>query len=160
MVASNVVMDGFREAMSRWASGVTVVTTVHEGGRSGLTASAFSSVSLDPPLVLVCVDRRAESCEPLRRSAHFGVSVLAAEQQAAALQMARSGEDKFAGLPFVVGPVASQLLLEGALAQLECRTYRADEAGDHIIVLGEVLAVHVREAEPLVYFHRRFRGLG
>lgn len=139
---------------------MTVVATEHQGQRSGLTASSFTSVSLTPPLVLVCVDLRAESCEALRRSPYFGVSVLAAGQEAAALRMARPGADKFDGLPFSPGATCGQPLLAGALGHLECRLYRADEAGDHLIVLGEVLAAHTHPAEPLLYYHRQFRALG
>ena len=143
--------------MSRWASGVTVVATEHEGQRWGLTASAFTSVSLEPPLVLVCVDRRAESAEALRQSSGFGVSVLADSQQDEALRMARSGADKFAGLPFFPGIESGQPLLEGALAHFECRLYRVDDGGDHLLVLGEVLAAHTHDRTPLLYYHRSFR---
>ena len=151
--------DQFREALSRWASGVTVVATEHEGVRSGLTASAFTSVSLEPSLVLVCVERRAESAEALRRAATFGISILAESQQGEALQMARSGHEKFDGLPFFAGPVTGQPLLEGALAHFECRLFRIDEGGDHLLVLGEVLAAHTHDRTPLVYYHRGFHGV-
>lgn len=151
--------DDFREALARWASGVTVVATTLEGRRYGLTASSFTSVSLSPPLVLVCVDRRAESCDALLRSGRFGVSLLAADQQDDALRMARADQDKFDGLRFRDGEHLGQPLLEGALAHLECRLFRADEAGDHLLFLGEVCAVNVAEGAPLLYFQRRFRGL-
>ena len=152
--------DEFREALARWASGVTVVATEHEGQRWGLTASALTSVSLAPALVLVCVDRRAESSEALRRASGFGISVLAAGQQSEALQMARSGSNKFDGLSFSAGAVNGQPLLAGALAQLECRRYRVDDGGDHLIVVGEVLAAYTREGAPLIYYHRGFRTVG
>ncbi|RYE90501.1 MAG: flavin reductase [Myxococcales bacterium] len=152
--------DEFREALARWASGVTVVATEHEGQRHGLTASAFTSVSLSPALILVCVDRRTDSSEALQRAAGFGVSVLAASQESEALQMARPGPTKFDGLPFVRGPVTGQPLLAGALAHLECRTYRIDDGGDHLIVLGEVLAVTTGESSALVYYRRGFHPVG
>lgn len=153
-----MIQDDFREALACWASGVTVVATEFEGRRYGLTASSFTSVSLTPPLILVCVDRRAESCEALRRAGQFGLSVLAAGQDAEALRMARSGEDKFDGLRFLQGALG-QPLLEGALAHLECRTFRVDDAGDHVILLGEVLSASVLPREPLLYYQRRFRLL-
>jgi flavin reductase (DIM6/NTAB) family NADH-FMN oxidoreductase RutF len=154
-----VTQDAFREALARWASGVTVVATSLEGRLFGLTASSFTSVSMTPPLILVCIDLRSESCEALRRSGAFGVSVLAAGQQEQALRMARPGEDKFEGLAFRSGAGLGQPLLEGALAHLECHTFRAEEAGDHLLLLGEVCEAGVQDREPLLYFLRRFRGL-
>lgn len=155
-----VQADDFREALARWASGVTVVATEHEGLRHGMTASAFTSVSLSPSLILVCVDRRTDSCEALQHAAGFGVSLLAASQEGEALQMARPGPTKFDGLPFVPGPVTGQPLLAGALAHLECRTYRIDDGGDHLIVIGEVLAVSLSESPALVYYRRGFHAVG
>ncbi|MCU0658938.1 MAG: flavin reductase family protein [Polyangiaceae bacterium] len=152
--------EEFKEALASWATGVTVVATEWEGHRYGLTASSFTSVSLTPPLVLICVDRRAESCEALLRAGSFGVSILALGQEAAAMQMARSGEQKFEGLPFEPGPTLGQPLLRGALAHLECRTFRADDAGDHVLLLGEVHAARTHEGSPLLYARRRFHGLG
>lgn len=151
-----MIQDDFRETLARWASGVTVVATEDQGFRYGLTASSFTSVSLSPPLILVCVDLLAESCEALRRSRSFAVSILAADQESEALQMARSGESKFDGLRFLPGDFG-QPLLEGALAHLECRTFRADEAGDHLLLLGEVQLARTFSGEPLVYYQRRFR---
>jgi len=151
--------DDFREALGRWASGVTVVATENQGRRAGLTASSFTSVSLDPPLILVCIDRRAESCEARRLAPHFAVSILATGQEPTALQMARPGPDKFAGLAFSPGSLHGQPLVDGALVHLECRNHRVDEGGDHLILLGEVLAARTFDASPLVYFYRRFRPL-
>ena len=155
-----VNLDDFKAALASWATGVTVVATELDGRRFGLTASSFTSVSLEPPLVLVCIDRRAESCEALLRSGRFAVSILAAGQDAPAMQMARPGEQKFDGLPFRAGEALGQPLLDGALARLECRTFRTDDAGDHVLLLGEVVAASAAEGEPLLYFRRRFRALG
>jgi flavin reductase (DIM6/NTAB) family NADH-FMN oxidoreductase RutF len=154
-----VTPDDFRETLACWASGVTVVATTLEGRRYGLTASSFTSVSLAPPLVLVCVDRRAESCDALLRSGRFGVSLLAAGSAGRGAPDGPADQDKFDGLRFRDGEHLGQPLLEGALAHLECRLFRADEAGDHLIFLGEVCAVSVSEGAPLLYFQRRFRGL-
>ena len=152
-----VASAAFREAMSRWATGVAVVTCEEAGERVGLTVSSFTAVSLDPPLVLFCIDRRAESLALLGRASGFAVSLLGHEQQETARQMAQRGTDKFTGvdtLPSTTG----HPLIAGALAHLECRTDRLIEAGDHLILLGEVVAAAGHEGAPLLYFHRHFGG--
>lgn len=152
-----VASAAFREAMSRWATGVAVITCEQGGERAGLTVSSFTSVSLDPPLVLFCLDRRAESLALLGRSVGFAVSLLQQGQQETALRMAQRGADKFAGVSTLPG-AAGHPLIEGALAHLECRTDRLIEAGDHLILIGEVLAAAGHEGSPLLYFHRQFGG--
>lgn len=132
-----------------------MVTAEADGKPSGLTASSFTSVSLAPPLILVCVDVRADSYAVLRKATHFGVSILAEGQGAAAKQMSSKGGDKFDGLVFSRGE-AGQLLLDGALAHLECRAYRVDDAGDHALVLGEVLSARSFEQAPMLYYRRQF----
>jgi flavin reductase ActVB len=147
----------FREAMARFASGVTVVTTRDAAGTPvAFTATAFSSLSLDPPLILVCLDTRA-SCYPAFQAApHFAVSILAAGQAEHALRFAARGTDKFAGVTVQPGPVTALPLLPRALVHLECRTHRRFEAGDHTIIVGEVVRAESRDAMPLVHFDRRF----
>ena len=148
--------DAFREALARFASGVTVVTAAGPSGPSGLTASAFSSVSLSPPLVLVCVGKRARAHDALVRGDFFGVSVLAERQAWIAEQVGRSGIDRFRDVPLRrEGRVP---LVEGALVQLECRRYAAHDAGDHTILVGEVLEGTVGAGSPLVHFGRKFGG--
>jgi flavin reductase (DIM6/NTAB) family NADH-FMN oxidoreductase RutF len=152
-----VAAAAFREALSRWATGVAVITCEQGGERAGLTVSSFTSVSLDPPLVLFCLDRRAESLALLGRATGFAVSLLQQGQQEIALQMAQRGANKFAGVPTAPG-TEGHPLIEGALAHLECRTDRIIEAGDHLILLGEVLRAVGHEGSPLLYFHRHFGG--
>jgi flavin reductase (DIM6/NTAB) family NADH-FMN oxidoreductase RutF len=152
-----VASTAFREALSRWATGVAVVTCEQGGERAGLTVSSFTSVSLDPPLVLFCLDLRAESRGLLERAGGFAVSLLGQGQQEIGMQMAQRGASKFAGVPTRPG-VSGHPLIEGALAHLECRTDRIIEAGDHLILIGEVLAAAAHEGSPLLYFNRRFGG--
>jgi flavin reductase (DIM6/NTAB) family NADH-FMN oxidoreductase RutF len=156
-----LAVDGaaFREALARFASGVTVVTARGpQGAPVGFTATAFSSLSLDPPLILVCLSRSASTYPAFLEATHFAVNVLAAGQAAAALRFAARGTDRFAGATVEPGPATGLPLLPGAAVHLECRTYRRVEAGDHVILLGEVLRAARTDADPLVHFNRQFGG--
>lgn len=149
----------FRNAMARFASGVTVVTTVDVAGqRHGFTASAFSSLSLDPPLVLVCLEKKANSYAAFMAADKLGVSVLASGQDAVLWRFASKDVDKFVDMPISAGPATGAPLIDGALVQLECRVYDRLEGGDHTIILGEVLAVVNNEADPLVHYNRKLGG--
>jgi flavin reductase ActVB len=142
----------FREALARFASGVTIVAARQGEQLAGLTATAFSSASLDPPLVLVCIARTASAYEAILGAEHVGISVLADDQGWIAKQFARSGVDKFEGVQLVPGRGAP--LVRGALAHLECRRHARHEAGDHTIFLGEVVAASVGGGRPLVHYER------
>jgi flavin reductase (DIM6/NTAB) family NADH-FMN oxidoreductase RutF len=149
----------FRSALRSFAAGVTVVTTRdHEGRPSGLTASAFTSVSLDPPLVLVCVDHAATAHPDFRARGWFAVNVLRREQETLSRRFAVSGGDKFREVPYHEGK-SGLPLLDGALATLECRIVEAHEAGDHTIFIGEVEVASIAGGRPLVYFHGAYHGL-
>lgn len=147
----------FRNAMARFPSGVTVVTTRTEGqGAAGFTASAFSSLSLDPPLVLVCLDKRADCYDAFAAAAQFAVSFLTASQVDVGMRFATKGIDKFAGQPTIPGEVTALPLIPGALVHLECDTYDRVDGGDHTIFIGRVLRATVHEGEPLIHFNRTF----
>jgi flavin reductase (DIM6/NTAB) family NADH-FMN oxidoreductase RutF len=149
----------FRTALRTFAAGVTVVTTLDRAGRpSGLTASAFTSVSLDPPLVLVCVDHTASAHPDFRARGWFAINVLRREQEALSRRFAASGGDKFQGAPWHEGQ-AGLPLLDGALATLECRIVDTHEAGDHTIFIGQVENASVAGGQPLVYFHGGYHSL-
>jgi flavin reductase (NADH) len=158
-LASPTLESLFREALSRWPSGVTVVAAKDEAGEvRGMTASSFSSLSLNPPLVLVCVDENANLLPVLERTEHFTVNLLA-EGQAEV-----SGH--FAGQPaarLLENPpfdVHGELILQGALASLVCRRWAVYPGGDHKIVVGEVEKVVLgTERPPLVYHRRSYRKL-
>lgn len=148
----------FRRALGQFASGVTVVTTRTAAGQpQGLTVSSFCSVSLDPPLVLVCIDKRAEATQGLSESRVFGVSVLAEDQQSISHQFAFGGAERFAG--HAPSTRDGLVLIEGAVAQLECRLTSAHDAGDHFIYVGEVQALCVRPGRPLLYHAGHYRSL-
>lgn len=142
----------FRQTLGRWASGVTVVSCDHGPERRGMTASAFISVSLTPPLILVSVDHRAGMHATLQQAERFGVSILAREQEWLSNHFA--GRPGDAEVPWeLLGGVP---VLGGALAALACRKANAVEAGDHTLFIGEVEGSVLGEGEPLLYFAGRY----
>jgi flavin reductase (DIM6/NTAB) family NADH-FMN oxidoreductase RutF len=147
----------FREAMSRFASGVTVVTARRGHERVGLTASSFVSVSLEPALVLVCVAKALQAHAVIEDSRAFAVNILGVHQLDAALRFAGlrpESVDRFEGLAWTYGATGSPLLQE-SIASLDCRLHASHPGGDHTIHVGEVLqAVMSRDEAPLLY-HRR-----
>jgi flavin reductase (DIM6/NTAB) family NADH-FMN oxidoreductase RutF len=148
----------FREAISHFASGVTVITTVHDGRQAGMTASAVASLSLDPTLLLVCVNSNLTTHEAIEASRRFVVNVLGEGQDDLALAFARRSEDKFAGV--ALRPGHDLPVLEDAIAYFVCDVHERFPGGDHSIFTGlvrECGAVHGRR--PLVYFRSRFGAL-
>lgn len=144
----------FRRVVGHFASGVAVVTSCRDDGAPcGLTASAVASVSLDPRLVLVCVDRAADSHAWIRRAGVYALNVLeGARGETLARRFATGGlEDKFRGTAWRTERTGSPVLDE-ALAWIDCRVDSAVEAGDHTIFVGEVLAADTREGTPLLYY--------
>src|SRR5579862_6263939 len=148
----------YRHVVSRFATGVTVASTVLDGIRYGLTVNSFTSVSLDPLLVLFCCEIDCEFHAPLLAAGRWGVSVLSAEQSEEASWFAvrgAPGVDQFDGRPGVrSGPALGVPLLAGALATFECRTWATYDGGDHTVVVGEVIdAVTHGNPDPLLYFN-------
>lgn len=144
----------FREALAQFASGVTVIAAATSNGRVGFTATGFTSVSLSPPLILVCVGRRASAHDDVVGAEYFGVSVLSERQSWIAQQFARSGIDRFRDVPLLRAGVVP--LIAGAIAFLQCRRHARHDAGDHTILLGEVTAASVGVGRPLVHCARRY----
>jgi flavin reductase ActVB len=154
------VPAGFREAMRRFASGVTIVTTADaDGVWTGFTASAFCSLSLEPPLVLVCQAHTSTSYDAFARCDRFLINILAEEHEALALHFAQAGGDKFAGGDFVGGLASGLPVLPDALAVLGCDVHARHTGGDHDILVGAVTACRVREGAPMVHYDRRFHAL-
>lgn len=148
----------FKHALSHFASGVTIVTTEHEGTDYGLTVASFASLSLNPPLVLVCISSSSSSHEPIVRSQKFGVSILGSEQADLSGRFAARGADKFAGLEIRRGTLGIPLIAS-ALATLECRVHQHVSGGDHSIFIGEVVDTQTREGAPLLYFRAGYREI-
>jgi len=152
----------FRTLMGNFATGVTVVTTVVENRLHGFTANAVTSVSLDPLLLLVCVDKRAYAHREFERAETFGVSVLASEQREVSEIFAKSDvprEGSLRGVPFRFGETGVPLI-EGCLAWFECAVHDLLEGGDHTIVIGRVVTGTIGATEPpLVFFRGRYARL-
>jgi flavin reductase (DIM6/NTAB) family NADH-FMN oxidoreductase RutF len=149
----------FKAALSRWATGVTVITTrTPEGELAGFTASSFSSLSLEPPLVLFCLGDAAVSLPAFQAADGFAVHVLADNQKELSIRFAQQGGDKFDGLDYREGN-RSVPLLQGCLAVLECRKVQVYSGGDHRVFLGEVETVHLNEGGPLLYYRGEYRTL-
>jgi flavin reductase (DIM6/NTAB) family NADH-FMN oxidoreductase RutF len=150
----------FKQAMSQFASGVTVVTTVHEGKRYGLTASSFSSLSLDPPLVLVCLARKTTAHGIIERSGVFAVNVLAAEQLEFGMRFAGllpGLQDRFHGIETTSAATGSPLL-PGVMSWVDCKLWSRYDGGDHSIFVGEVIDLAATAADtPLLYHNRLWR---
>lgn len=149
-----------RQVMGHFATGVTIITTFNkEGQMHGLTANAFTSVSLEPPLLMISVDKKAESWPAFEESKVFTVNILADEQEALSRKFAVSGGNKFEGVAYRQGANGAAIL-EGTLAHIECTLYAAYEGGDHSIYLGEIQEAEVREGKPLVFYRGGYRAIG
>lgn len=149
----------FRAALSRFPSGVTVVTTKDATGKfHGITVSAFCSVSLDPPLILVCIEKTTGSHTAFEQSKSFVVNFLSSTQSALSEHFASQLSDKFAGLDVRYG-MDGLPILDGCVANLECLLKNSYDGGDHTIFVGEVENAEIREGEPLVYFYSDYRSI-
>ncbi|MEV5828985.1 flavin reductase family protein [Spirillospora sp. NPDC052242] len=147
----------FRDALGRFASGITVVTSIDDAGRpAGFACRSFASLSLDPPLVLFCVARTSTSWPKMAGTGRFAVNVLAAGQRDVCRAFAVSGGDKFAGLAWTRSPHGTAHL-DGALATVDCTVADVHEAGDHLIVVGSVRELDARDGGgPLLYYRGDF----
>lgn len=160
----NLSPGDFRRAMGSFATGVTIVTLDLDGEVHGMTANAFASVSLDPPLLLVCVDHSARTHAHLHAKKRFGINVLAESQRVISEYYARpvrthEHAEEEAGARFERTAQGTPIL-HGALAYLECKLQSAEDAGDHTIFIAEVEDVVVREGDPLVFFRGKYRKIG
>ena len=151
--------DTFRRLLSRFASGIAIITA-RDGGRDvGMTVSAFCSVSLNPPLVLVCVDRSASMHQLLLRHPKLGISIVACDHEPVCRRFADKNETRrFEGVPFTRGE-SRVALLDDAMAHLECQLVSHCEAGDHTIFIAEVERGAMHEGRPLVYYRGQFAQL-
>jgi 3-hydroxy-9,10-secoandrosta-1,3,5(10)-triene-9,17-dione monooxygenase reductase component len=141
----------FRNTLGSFATGVTIITTQGaDGALVGITVNSFNSVSLDPPLVLFSVARNSRSLAAFEDATHWAVHILSAEQEALSNRFARSGEDKFSGVDIERG-LGGVPMIGGCAARLQCRTSFRHEGGDHIILVGEVLAFDRQNVAPLVF---------
>jgi flavin reductase (DIM6/NTAB) family NADH-FMN oxidoreductase RutF len=154
----------FRKAMGCFATGVTIITLDLDGEVHGMTANAFASVSIDPLLVLVCVDHNTRTHAHMQAKKRFGINVLGEDQRAISEYYARPARthehaEAEAGARFDRTKHGTPRL-QGALAYLECRLHSSEEAGDHTIFIAEVEDVEVREGDPLLFFRGKYRKVG
>lgn len=154
-----VTSGEYRRACGRFATGVTIASVLDgEGTPRGLTVSSFTSVSLHPPLILICLGHKVSAIDAFRASAHFGINVLADHQRDLSERFARQGHDRFGSLEWRRGETGVPLLA-GVLAAVECAVEQRFTSGDHDIFVGRVVRAHVAEGAPLVYYASRYRRL-
>lgn len=157
---SKIEKQQFRRICGKFASGITI-TTVRDvtGACHGMTANSFTSVSMMPPLVLVCVDHRTRILEYFRSSEYFGINILGAGQRQLSDRFAGTRYDRFEGVEWYAGQTGVPLLPE-VLATIECARKNLVTAGDHDIVIGEVLHANCQDGDPLVFYCSQYRALG
>ena len=149
-----------RDAMGCFATGITIVTSrAPDGTPIGLTANSFTSVSLDPPLLLVSIANNAGSADALKQASHFVINVLQTSQQPASNRFAGKGEDRFAATPWQEGE-SGMPLINGSLGSFECKRHAVHDGGDHFLLVGEVVrAQYEPRRDPLLYFRGKYRRL-
>ncbi len=154
-----VTQDDFRAALAAYATGVTVVTAIGENGPSGATANAVTSLSLDPPMMLACLDRGSRTLTSVRAQGRFGVNALAAGQEELARRFAGKGAEaeKWEGVEWSESDGLPRLT--GALMWVACELREEIDGGDHLILTGSVLAVESRELHPLLFHRGDYRDL-
>ena len=148
-----------RDALGCFATGVTVVTCVCDGEPAGVTVNSFTSVSLDPPLLLVCLHKKAASASALVSAAHFAINVLQTGQQPASIRFSTRDQDRFGATPWSCGEAGAPIL-EDSLGVFECERFAVYDGGDHHILVGRVAkASFDASLDPLLYFRGRYRRL-
>jgi flavin reductase (DIM6/NTAB) family NADH-FMN oxidoreductase RutF len=151
--------DLFRAVLGRFASGVTIVTTVDADGIDhGMTVSAFSSLSLDPPLVLVCIDHKASVWPAFERATHFAINILGSQQEALSRRFSSRDGERFEGVGFTRG-TTGVALLDDTLAAVECTVTARLPHGDHSILVGSVDGGSARDLQPLLYYRGGYASL-
>lgn len=149
----------FRDVLGRYCSGVTVVTSMAAGEPVGMTCQSFSSVSLDPPLVMFIPAKTSRAWPLMQRAGHFCVNFLAADQEHVSNVMASKGADKFAGLGWTTSKTGAPLL-DGVIGYVDCTVHSVFEAGDHYVVIGRVQDMDVSDGrDPLLYFQGEYRSV-
>jgi 3-hydroxy-9,10-secoandrosta-1,3,5(10)-triene-9,17-dione monooxygenase reductase component len=158
--ATPLTGEEFRHACGRFATGITIATVRDaQGVPHGLTVNSFTSVSLTPPLISICLAHSVSLIEIFRAASYFGINVLAENQRPLSERFARKGRDRFDGIEWQFGPHQVPLIA-GVLAAFECRAVERFRAGDHDIFLAEMVTASIAEGKPLVYFASRYRRLG
>ena len=149
----------FRRACAQFATGVAVASAVDEHRQPhGLTINSFTSVSLDPPMVLICIDRTSSLLAIFEQAGRYGLSFLGEPQHSLSTRFAQRGQDRFDGVQWICG-ASGVPLIPGALAHLECKIARSVSAGDHDILIAEVVSADIQTGSPLLYYGSAYRRL-
>ena len=149
----------FRRVCALFPTGVAVLTTrAADGTAHGLTVNAFCSLSLDPPLILVAIDRASSLLDTFQQAERFAINFLSVEQQDLSVRFSQLPEGRFAGISWTLGAAGSPLI-EGTIGSIECRTTNVIDAGDHRALIGEVIAATVGEGNPLVFFRSNYTAV-
>lgn len=155
----SVDQSAFRAVLGRFATGVTVVTTRDKGGRdAGMTVSAFSSVSLEPPLILICIDHAASIYDTLANATHFVANILSEGQEAIARRFSEKDPNRFDGIGYDRGQTGCAVIFD-VLGHIECEIITRHEAGDHTIIVGRVDVAESNEGKPLLYYRGGYAQL-
>ena len=159
MPRKGVGPQAFLRACAQFATGVAVTTVCDASGTPhGMTVNSFTSVSLQPPLVLVCIDLKARALDHFRRSEFFAINILRETQQDLSMRFARAGEDRFGVVEWYPGDTRMPLIPD-SLAFIECTVFQRVQSGDHTILIGEVISATRHEGRPLLYFSSSYRTL-
>ena len=151
--------EQFRHACGRFATGVAVASVVDEKGTAhGLTVSSITSVSLDPPLILICLGHAITMIDAFRRAAHFGINILREQDRELSKHFSTKGHDRFDRVAWHKGHLGVPLV-DSALAWMECEVHQRFTSGDHDILVGRVMAARVEEGPPLIYYASRYHKL-
>ena len=159
MSLTAIEQQHFRRVCGKYATGITILTVLDTRGvPHGMTVNSFTSVSLSPPLILVCIDRQTSILHHFRSATRFGINVLDENQKELSTCFARSGHDRFSGTPWIPGETGAPVL-PAVLATMECEVTQMVEAGDHVVVIGAALHATWREGQPLIYFNSSYQRL-
>ena len=157
----NPLIQNFKDLMSRWPTGVSVITTIDETGKKyGFTANSFTSVSLDPMLVSFCLMKTSTTLAKLEKSKKFAISILNSDQEHLARHFATPLQDKFQNIAHKLSPKTGCPYLEDIVGYIECETRFQYPGGDHDIFVGEVIETFLdSQTKPLLHFNRKFSGV-
>ncbi len=157
--SAELTAEQFRLACAQFATGIAIAATLDDTGQPhGMTVNSFTSVSMEPPQILICVDITAGLLPIFASRGYFGLSFLTEEQQDLSSRFARRGQNRFESTPWVAGN-SGVPLIPGSLARLECRIDRTIHSGDHVILISRVMAADISSGRPLLYFERGYRKL-
>ncbi|MDP4708624.1 MAG: flavin reductase family protein [Rickettsiaceae bacterium] len=152
--------EEFKEAVGKFPTGVTVISTSYDNKLWGFTANSFVSVSLTPPLVSFCLDKGSGSFKAFNKMEYFAINILSNEQAATSKHFANKGKDKFSNIEHEISEFSGNPLIVGAVCFIECKKYKQFECGDHVIFVGEVVRTKIDQSKPpLLYFAKSYKEI-